>query len=146
MEQLENLCVSHVEPILTYALDLNLVDTINKMNQISLNMDLPYPQIIAGTEYELEKSRVMFTGHKDWLSMYTERLKEEKFALVGSYQLGLFISGFGLSSSNYEQEVFEMLKKSKIKILKYIKDAKGLLLVYSVEEKQEMIRFIEKLI
>ena len=146
MEQLENLCVSHVEPILTVSSDLGLVNSLNKMNRISLSMDIPYPQIIASSEYEPNKTRIMFTGHKDWLFALTKKLETNDFKLSTSVQVGLFISGFGLTSSTYEQAVFEKLGVLNIKILKYIRDAKGLLLIYNQDMKQQMIEFAEKLI
>lgn len=146
MEQLENLCVSHVEPILTVSSEEGLVQSINKMNQLASNMDIPYPQIIASTEYETNKSRIMFTGHKDWLQAFNKKLETVGFKPVGNIQIGLFISGFGLSSSTYEQTVFEKLENANLKILKYIRDAKGLLIVYNENQKIDMLKFAEQLI
>ena len=99
MENLENLCVSYVEPILTAGYDSSLVKTINKLNQIAHAMDIPYPQLIASTEYEENKSRFMFTGHKDWIHSLAKKLDANNFKVSTSVQHGLFISGFGLSSS-----------------------------------------------
>lgn len=146
MEQLENLCVSHVEPILTVSSEEGLVQSINKMNQLASKMDIPYPQIIASTEYEANKSRIMFTGHKDWLGAFNKKLETVGFKPVGNIQIGLFISGFGLSSSTYEQTVFEKLENANLKILKYIRDAKGLLIVYNENQKTDMMKFAEQLI
>ncbi len=146
MEQLENLCVSHVDPILTVSSEFGLVQSINKMNRLASDMDIPYPQIIASTEYEPHKSRIMFTGHKDWLGSLNKKLETVGFKSSGHVQIGLFISGFGLSSSTYEQTVFEKLEHSNLKILKYIRDAKGLLIIYGEAQKSEMIKFAEQLI
>jgi hypothetical protein len=146
MEQLENLCVSYIEPILTVSCDLSLVEAINKLNKISHLMDIPYPQIIASTEYDTNKSRIMFTGHKDWVFLLNKKLESSDFKKVGQAQIGLFISGFGLSSSTYEQTIFEKIQSTDLKILKYMRDAKGLLFVYAESEKIKAQEFADTLI
>lgn len=146
MEQLENLCVSYIEPILTVSCDFGLVESINKLNRISHAMDLPYPQIIASTEYEPNKSRIMFTGHKDWVLLLNKKLESNDFKKVGAVQVGLFVSGFGLSSSTYEQTIFEKMQTSNLKIQKYMRDAKGLLFVYAETEKAKVQAFADTLI
>lgn len=146
MENLENLCVSYVEPILTIGYDASLVQTINKLNKVTQQMDIPYPQIIASTEYEMNKSRFMLTGHKDWIHSLAHKLEQNGFYVSKEIQIGLYISGYGLGSSTYEQTIFEMLETQNIKVLKYMRDAKGLLLVTSLSEKNLLTNFADSLI
>lgn len=141
MEELNRLCMSYIEPILTISSNLGLIESINKLNKVSHAMDIPFPQIIASTEYELQKSRIMYTGHKDWVYALSKKLEAQNLTPVGSIQYGVFISGFGLTSAHYEQTIFENLEKSKIKIEKYIRDASGILLIYTESEKEKIINF-----
>ena len=146
MENLDQVCLSYVEPIMTISASLGLVDTINKINEVSKTMDIPFPQIIASTEYEDGKSRVMFTGHKDWIAAFTKKLGSHDLKSVGEIQQGLYISGYGIVSSNFEAEVFERLGTAKLPILKYIRDSKGLLLVFLERDKSIVVGFADKLL
>lgn len=146
MEDLDQICVSYVEPIFTVSCESGLVQSMNTLNKVSFEMDIPYPQVIASTEYEFEKSRIMFTGHKDWVHNLSDRLKSKGFQLSENIQHGLFVTGFGMISSNYEQKIFEHLSTKNIKISKYIRDAKGLLLVFPENQKEIFVKFSEFLV
>ncbi len=146
MENLDKICVSYVKPIYTVSSNQNLVHSINRLNHVSLKMDIPFSQVIASTEFAPEKSRVMFTGHEDWVHIFFKHLESEGFQLSLNVQHGLFISGFGISSSNYEQKVFEHLGLKNIHVSKYIRDAKGLLLVFPESHQDTFVQFSKFLI
>lgn len=146
MENLDQVCLSYVEPIITVSASMSLIETINKINEVSRIMDLPFSQIIASTEFEPGKSRVMFTGHKDWIAAFSKKLESHDLKIVGEIQHGLYISGFGIVSSNFEAEIFEKLGEAKLPILKFIRDSKGLLLIYSAQARSQVQSFADKLL
>lgn len=146
MENLDQLCISYVEPILTLSTNMSLVPSINKINEIAKTMDIPFPQVIASTEYETEKSRIMFTGHKDWIISLAKKLDSQGLKSVGEVQHGLFITGFGITSSNFEADIFSKLSEAKLPILKYIRDSKGLLLVFLESDKEMISNFAETIL
>lgn len=146
MENLNQLCISYVEPILTVSTSMSLVDSINKINEAAKIMDIPFPQIIASTEYDTDKSRIMFTGHKDWIASLAKKLDNQGLKNVGEVQHGLFITGFGITSSNFEADIFSKLSEAKLPILKYIRDSKGLLLVFLESDKEIISKFAESIL
>jgi hypothetical protein len=146
MENLDQLCISYVEPIFTVSTPMGLVNSINKINEIAKTMDIPCPQIIASTEYESDKSRIMYMGHKDWVTALAKKLETQGLKSVGEIQNGLFITGFGITSSNFEADIFLKLSEAKLPILKYIRDSKGLLLVFLEGHKEQVTKFAESLI
>lgn len=146
MENLDQLCISYVEPILTVSTNLCLVDSINKINDIAKMMDIPFPQIIASTEYETDKSRIMYTGHKDWITSLGKKLETQGLKSVGEVQHGIFMTGFGMTSSNFEADIFSKLSEARLPILKYIRDSKGLLLVFLESDKETVSKFAETIL
>ena len=146
MENLDQLCLSYVEPILTVSTSMDLLQSINKINEVAKTMDIPFPQIIASTEHETDKSRIMYTGHKDWITSLAKKLDSQGLKAVGEVQHGLFITGFGITSSNFEADIFAKLSEAKLPILKYIRDSKGLLLVYLESDKEIIAKFAETIL
>ncbi len=146
MEKLEQLCLSYIEPIMTVSTELSLVESINKINEVARFMDLPYPQIIASTEFEPNKSRIMFTGHKDWILTFTKKLESMNLRTLTDNQHGLFISGYGISSTNFDADIFFKLAAAQVPIAKFIRDSKGLLLVFSESQKNKVTQFASELI
>lgn len=145
MEKITELNLSCVDPIVTVEIKKTLVESIIYLNSVSQELDLPYLQIIAGTEADPHNSRVMFTGHKDWLNHYLMHLKKSNTVHFKEDQIGFYINGFGLNSTAYEQILMIKLKESQISILKIIKEAQGILCVLKAQDKAAAVKFFDSL-
>jgi hypothetical protein len=146
MEKMTKLNLSYIDPIITVELDLTLVDGIVFLNKISQDLDLPYLHIIAGTQATQKTSRVMFTGHKDWLESYLSHLKNSEHVQIKEPQIGFYINGFGLNSAAFEQTLMSKFKENKLSILKVIKEAQGILCTLRAEDKAPAVKFFDTLI
>lgn len=140
MESLNISTISVFEPILTVSYKTALDQSLTSLMDLARRMDIPYPTLIASTSAG-EGSRLMLTGHKDWIEdLFSTLKKEEDVTSVVSEHFGLMVQGNGLENGTALVSFIEKLQAASIKVDKVLKDPQGILFSFHHTEKEKVLK------
>lgn len=136
--------ISVFEPILTVSFSSPLNEALIQLMDVSQKVDLPYPTLIASTSTPDGASRLMLTGHKDWIGQYFTTLSEQEFiSQVVQDHFGIMVQGHGLESGSALVDLVKSLKDLGIQIDKCIKEPHGILFSFHNSEREKILKFLE---
>lgn len=137
--------ISLFEPILTVGWKLPLPEALIQLMEVSQAHDLPYPTLVASTEAPEQSSRLMLTGHQDWIFKYVEAFKTETHVdFCDQHHFGALVQGYGLENGSALVELIQSMKKEDIKLSKVLKESQGILFSFPYSEKEKVLAFMQK--
>ncbi len=142
MESVNINAISVFEPILTVSYRLPLDQAICKLMDVSRTLDLPFPTLVASTAAG-EGSRLMVTGHKDWIGdLFTQLQTESDIEKVVSDHVGIMIQGMGLENGTALVSLIQKLQEAQVQIDKVLKDPQGILFSFPHSEKEKALEIL----
>lgn len=139
MESTNIKSLSVFEPILTVSYTSSLKEALTSLMDLAREMDIPFPTLIASTSAG-EGSRLMITGHKDWIAgLFAELQKQQNISCVVSDHFGILIQGVGLENGTGLMSLIQKLKDSEIHVDKVLKDPQGILFSFHKSEKEKAL-------
>lgn len=143
MESINIKNISVFEPILTVSLSSALNEALVQMMDVAQKEDLPYPTLIASTSTPDGSSRLMITGHKDWIGQLFTALLEQPFVTnVVQEHFGIMVQGHGLENGSALVDLVKNFQSFGVKIDKCIKEPHGILFSFHNSEREKALQFL----